>query len=285
MSRRVLRRLPAGIGSLWVDAELEHAFRDLGLDRPSAWTERISGGTTGTGRGSVARVTLPGGRAALLKQLRRGGWAGALWCDRFVGRARLRANLEAPGEARARGVPTPAVLALLEIPGPPGLFRGWLALEDIPETKSLLDVLRSALDPSAAIGVAMAAARVMHDVGVEHVDLNLGNLLVRDRGGKLEGLVIDLDRVRLRSGPIPVARRRRALRRLERSYVKSFRGGGPLGATAGDRFVSAYAAADTKLEQGLRAFRTAGRLWLFFHRLGWGDPPESAGQARPGGGR
>jgi hypothetical protein len=110
----------------------------------------------------------------------------------------------------------------------------------------------------------------MHDAGVEHRDLNLGNLLLRRGGsGAGEAFVVDLDRARLWDRPVPLRLRIRALCRLERSTVKLF-GERPLGGFDLRReWYRAYAGGDVELAARLDRARRANRLTLSLHRLGW----------------
>ena len=108
--------------------------------------------------------------------------------------------------------------------GPPGLYRAWMAFEELDGATDLLARFRSSAPPQDdELRSVMAVVRRMHDAGIEHVDLNLGNLLVRDgNAGEREAFVIDLDRGRVRESGVDEVRRAVALRRLERSFRKNF---------------------------------------------------------------
>ena len=117
---------------------------------------------------------------------------------------------------------------------------------------------------------AIFLVRRMHDAGLHHRDLNLGNLLLRrSASGEWEAFVVDLDRAALRPGSLPFGARLRALRRLERSYVKHFGRQGPLGADGGRVWYGLYAGDDETLARRLEACRRVGKVWLAIHRLGW----------------
>jgi hypothetical protein len=120
----------------------------------------------------------------------------------------------------------------------------------------------------------MALVRHMHDAGLEHRDLNLGNLLVRPGtdGAGTEPFVIDLDRARLHSGPLPFRLRQGALRRLERSCVKLLGDAAPPGRIGYGPWYEFYAAGDRELEERFRRGVAAGHLWLRLHRAGWRKP-------------
>lgn len=261
-------RLPAARGSLWVLEGLRESVLTAGLDEPANWPRGAEPRSAAAGRGPVKRLPLVGGPPVILKQMRRGGRLAPLWGERFLGRARLRANLEIPAVARERGVATPRVIALLEMPGPPGLYRGWLAVEEIVGARNLLDLLRD--DPrDDDVAAAVEAIRAMHDAGIEHRDLNLGNVLVVRGSPASRGFVVDLDRARAHRPPLGSRRRRAGLRRLERSYRKAFGAIGPLGERPGDRLIDLYAAGDASLRKGLGRGRALARLALAIRAAGW----------------
>jgi hypothetical protein len=105
----------------------------------------------------------------------------------------------------------------------------------------------------------------MHDAGLEHPDLNLGNLLLRPSPSGPQAFVVDLDRAHLERRPLSRARRQAALRRLERSHAKLFGVPGPLDGD-GDAWYAGYAGDDAALSAYLSAGRPAGRLRLAVHR-------------------
>jgi 3-deoxy-D-manno-octulosonic acid kinase len=253
-------------GARTLIADGRHAERilALGLQRPEAWPAPGGDAPAGAGRGATAVLPL-GPRGSLrLKQLRRGGCLGSLWGQRFAGPGRLLRNLTLPVEAALRGIDTPSPVALLVAVAGPGLYRGWLAVENVPDATDLLAALRSAAPPSSAeLACAMRAVRRMHDRGLEHRDLNLGNVLLR-RGGPPGALVIDLDAARLRAGPLGFRARQRALRRLERSHVKA-----GLDPSRADDYYALYAGDDADLSARLQRGRRAGRAWIHLHGLAW----------------
>ncbi len=265
---------PAGyetrrLGDCVLLASPGHA-RDLieaGFGDPLRWP-RPEAGAPAAGRGVVLRRTLPGGLSVVLKQMKRGGLTAGLWRDRFRGVSRLLDNLVIPTEAIRRGVPTPEPVALWLLAGPPGLYRAWLAVQEIPRA---VDLLTALADPAATgprhVRAALTAVRRMHDAAIDHPDLNLGNLMVRGTGADVEGFVIDLDRATLHTGPLPVASRRAALLRLERSYLKRF--GPGRGPARPEHWRRWYAAGDERLAAALLRARTTDRLSLALHRLAW----------------
>lgn len=247
----------------WARRDLLAAALAAGLDAASGWESRLD--RPAGGRGPTGLLALGvAGPVARLKRLRRGGLAGPLWRDRFPGTGRIVSNLAVPLEARRRGVPTPEPLLLLAVPGPPGLWRGWLATEELADALPVERFLGTP-EEGAVVRESMRVVRAMHDAGIEHRDLNLGNLLVRAHGGAPEVVVLDLDDARVRPGPLDFAARRRALRRLERSTSKR------RGVASCDAWGEAYAGDDAELAGRLAAGRRADRMWIALHRLTWKD--------------
>lgn len=259
-------------GLLIGESGLMPALLDRGLDDPAVWRRLLSAAPPGAGRGSTARVELLDGRRLVLKKLLRGGAAGRLRRELFTGAGRLLANIVTPLKARGRGVPTPAPAALLIIPGPPGFYHGWLAMEEVAGARDLFSMLVPGMplpEPESAAVIRMV--REMHDRGLDHRDLNLGNLLVRgDAAGGYEAFIIDLDKAVLAAGQLPFRRRLAALLRLERSYVKcNERSGAKAAKGERDRLFELYAAGDRRLAARLARWRWLMAPFLLVHRIGW----------------
>jgi len=240
-----------------------------GLEEATAWEAALVPG--GSGRGAAGRLELPGSVRLVLKRMRRGGLAAAFWRDRFASAARLLRNLSLPVEAARRGVATAAPAALLVEEGPPGLYRAWLATLEISGARDILTRLSCSPPPDEREVVAViCAVRRLHDAGVEHRDLNLGNLLLGPGGdGEPAVWVVDLDRAQLHPGPLAARKRRAALRRMERSYLKRFGEAGPLGGAPGERWRRIYAEGNEALAAALDVGRGVARASLALHRLGW----------------
>jgi len=253
------------------DVHCTDALVRAGLDDPSGWRRRLASGNRRRqqeGRGATARVELTPACVARIKQLRRGGWLAPLWRDRFAGTHRVLENLRLPVEAARSGIATPAPLALLIERGLPGLVRAWLAVEEIDDATDLRECFVSGRPPEPGeLDAVLRLVRTMHERGLEHRDLNLGNLLLR-RSGEPAAWVVDLDGARLHLGPLPFTTRQRALRRLERSYVKTCHPR-PAGDSVRRSIYTSYAAGDSALERRLARGRRAGRVWIQLHRLGW----------------
>jgi hypothetical protein len=243
-----------------------------GLCDPACWERLLAGrgGVHAAGRGRTAVVELSGMGRARVKRLLRGGLVGPLWGGRYAGRRRLLHNVIMPLAAAERGIATPAPIALLLVEGPPALYRAWLATEEVADALDLAACFASGRPPDRAeLATVAGLVRRMHDRGLTHGDLNLGNVLLRRAEGSApQAVVIDLDRARLHPGPLGLGPRLAELRRLERSCVKS---GGPAGAAPATRrlLYELYAAGDAGLASLFERGRRAGELLLFLHRLHW----------------
>ena len=250
-------------GELWLAHGFEQAAEELGLDSQSGWERHLAAGVR-AGRGNVAFVDTSAGRL-VLKQLRRGGVAGPLWGERFPSRRRLLENLTLPSLARERGVRTPAASCLLLIASGPGLWRGWLAIEAVTGGESFVDRLRERPPGHDDWTAALEAVRALHDAGIEHPDLNLGNLLFDPEGAVW---ILDLDRSRVHGEGLDDDARIDGIRRVERSYHKScFRKG--LEPEAGIDWLAAYGEGDPSLNARWEQRRDRDQARLKRHRRGW----------------
>jgi len=253
-----------------VNRALEDHVRRRGLDRLEGWEAALLGGVSGGGRGATAVIGDAQAPRWRLKRMRRGGLLAPAWRDRYPSARRLVATLAASVEAAARGVPTALPVALLVRRGPLGLTRGAMAFEEIEGSEALATRIRDGIAAPEEISAAMETVRAMHERGVHHPDLNLGNILVRTGPGASPAIfVVDLDRADFRDGALPFTAREAGVRRMERSCAKTTGKPGPFGIGSEDLWYTAYAAADRELARRLATGRRAGRWRLALHRLGW----------------
>jgi len=217
------------------------------------------------GRAALARVTLDEAGPVLVRALTRGGLFGKLVRRLSWDPARAESELVVSATAAQRGAVVPEVVAAVTRNVAGGYEHG-LASRELVGARDLVAVLRGeqGAGRARALRAAGQAIRRLHEAGVDHVDLNLKNVLIDAEG---RGVVIDLDRCRIGEGPLGDARRRSNLLRLYRSWVKlsvaepaSVRARDPL------RLARAYA----QDRQLLRTLVEAGRGASFWsHRLRW----------------
>lgn len=215
----------------WVGAHdaIGRALREHGT--LAAWAAATPGLERLSGRGLVLSIPAPAagpdGRARwAVRHYLRGGAVAARLGDRYlaIGPSRPLVELRAAVAARARRIPTPAVVAGSVHRGG-AFYRADLVTELVPDAVDLADVLfdraRAAGDEdrSAALRAAGALLGRAARAGIVHADLNAKNVLVRGAASNPEAYMIDLDRCRV------LAEGRAAdadamLRRLERSLTK-----------------------------------------------------------------
>jgi len=261
---------PDGACALYVAKPLASAVGARGLQAWEAWDRALASGSLASGRGATAVIDGGPGTRWRLKAMRRGGSLARVWRDRYPSSARLVATLSASAEAHARGVPTADPVALIVKAGAGGLVRGAMAFEEIERSEDLARLVLRGAATRADLVATVEAVRAMHDRGVIHPDLNLGNVLLRPRGQDLpEPFLIDFDRATFAPGPLPFAARQAALRRLERSCAKLTGNPGPLGPGSEDLWYTLYAGDDAELRSRLAQGRLLGRLSLAAHRAGW----------------
>ncbi len=175
----------------------------------------------------VARMQWPTGEDVHQKTIRLEGHP---WrrIAAFFGRDAARREFVRLLELRARGVTAPEPLDCARVP-PRGIPRALILT-----TRTLSDYrpLRAGEEISRGFPAAWgrALARI-HELGIEHRDLHRGNLMLRELAGDaFDFALLDADRVRFFSGPLPPSARRRqillALRALrglrERSALREF---------------------------------------------------------------
>jgi 3-deoxy-D-manno-octulosonic acid kinase len=233
------------------------------------------------------RFAAVGPERAAVRHFFRGGLAGRVVRDLFLGGERAFREVRLYERARRAGVPTLEPLGAAARRAGPFLWRFDLVTRAVDNARDLASLWfeggLGAAGPArraAVLRAAAAAVRALHDAGIEHADLNLKNVLVVGSADTApRALVIDLDRARERAGPLDPGRRIENLLRLWRSALKIGRRAGPEpGRGAGGpprprealRFARAYFGRDREeLRRAARAFRAyAPRLAA--HRALWG---------------
>ena len=181
------------------------------------------------GRGTSWRIALDEKETVIVRHYCRGGLIGRFVRDLYWDRPpRPWAELICTEVARQRAVPTVEVLAAGVEWVAVGLYRGTLVTREATGFVNLWEWLGTRPAgkerETMAATVAHTIAR-MHDAGIAHADLNLTNILVQESANLPTALVIDFDRARVFSGPVPRHQRERNLHRLRRSLDKLDSGG------------------------------------------------------------
>ncbi|WP_192889761.1 3-deoxy-D-manno-octulosonic acid kinase [Vibrio bathopelagicus] len=205
--------------TIWYDPELlvQVPENDIAqIFEAEYWQQR--GAITGSaqGRGTTWFIQLDGIQAAL-RHYRRGGLFGKLVEDqyRFSDWESTRCTMELnvlKALANA-GVNVPKPIAARAIKS--GLlYRADLMSERIPNAKDLVDILVSSSIDADIYRKIGQEIRKMHDVGVNHTDLNIHNILL---DASLNVWIIDFDKCGQQAGN---DWKEDNLNRLKRSFLK-----------------------------------------------------------------
>ncbi len=177
----------------------------------------------GTGRGPRGVVTIAGAPVVLVKQCLRGGWLARFNRQRYFRLDRFAHELAASRAAHDAGLLVGETLAVTLVPARPGCFV-WSTSRWVADAEDLAQLWLRTADQatrSQLWAAAIALLRTIADAGLEHPDLNLGNLLMRrDERHGWSATLIDFDRARWTGRPATAAARANALSRLERSRTK-----------------------------------------------------------------
>jgi 3-deoxy-D-manno-octulosonic acid kinase len=190
------------------------------------------------GRGGARRLVTDHG-AVIVRRYRRGGAMRWLGESHFGFRLRPFREFCILLRARRRGLPVPDPVAAVVERKLGVAYRGRLVTREISDSQPILDFL-SGHPGTDVVPLLARRLRELHDAGLWHPDLNLGNILVMTRSYGASIAFVDLDRARLRDRPLGVAARLRSIRRLRRSATKLDPAGRLLGAPALDRLEGEY---------------------------------------------
>jgi 3-deoxy-D-manno-octulosonic acid kinase len=209
---------------------VERALEEHGTLRD--WAGALANTTRLDGRGTVRAIDAPAPgpdrheRWAVRSYLR--GGAVAAWLgDRYLKTATSRpeGELRASWHTRARGIPTPAIVAGATYPAGALYYRADLVTEFVPSAVDLAAVLFGPVadtrvpDPADALHAAGALLAHTAAAGIYHPDLNAKNIVLEADGSPTTAHLIDLDRCRVRRRPR--ASDEQTMRaRLERSLQK-----------------------------------------------------------------
>lgn len=230
------------------------------------------------GRGTCALLSLPGrgGPRVILKRYSRGGIFGRLLGETMVGTSRPLEEIAVAEALRTRGVSVPEILGCKLERVLPGLYRGEIALREIPGTRTLYHALAGVDGTRPApptirriLATVARALRAFHDAGAYHADLHARNILLS--GNLLESPTvhwIDLEKSTV-GPPLDAASRMRNLIRLHRSVEKLSRLRDAVGIRDRLRFLRHYFAPQIPTRAEVRAIVSACRRNVARHRLWW----------------
>jgi 3-deoxy-D-manno-octulosonic acid kinase len=170
------------------------------------------------GRGTTRRVVTERG-VLVVRRFRRGGWMRWLGEIYFGRTPRPLREFDLLLRARRCGLPVPEGVAAVIERRFVIAYRGHLFMTEVPDATPFLPFLQRH-DGFDWQPLLAASLRRIHDAGLNHPDLNLGNILVVSHTGREQMVFVDLDRAVLGGAPLGPSPRARALRRLRRSAAK-----------------------------------------------------------------
>lgn len=234
-----------------VRRDFEDPFRRLGLIRaadlpPAGLSDRARPFRPAGGRGELALVPAGPLGEAVVRPYRRGGLVAGFVESRYLLGDRAFRELELTLRLRRAGVPAVEPLAAVQSARRPG-YRAALVTRFVADARPAPEALRApggggegtaeapggggdpargggrGGDPGADVRDALRrmgrATRALHEAGGHHPDLNAHNfLLPADRARP--AVLLDFDRARKLSAPLPRPLARWSVRRLRRSLAK-----------------------------------------------------------------
>jgi len=212
----------SGKQTWWLKAGWDILLQETGVSVQAA-------STTHGGRGAIQRLVLNDGRVAIVRRYYRGGFVRHFVRDLYWDYPpRPFAELICTEIARQRGVPTVEVLGAEVEWSTGGLYRGLFVTREASGLMNLWEWLRTKPTQPKREAILTTVARViaqLHEAGIAHMDLNLTNVLVQGDTDVPAVLLIDFDRARVFSKPLPQSWCEHNLRRLRRSLDKLDPGG------------------------------------------------------------
>ncbi|HRI87558.1 MAG TPA: lipopolysaccharide kinase InaA family protein [Candidatus Hydrogenedentes bacterium] len=166
------------------------------------------------GRGALYRFPLEDGNA-ILREYRRGGAMQRVLRESFLTNRPLH-EWDVLLRLREAGFPVPEPMGVVWSRAS-GMFRGAIATREVDAIPLSEYLSTTAGDKESVLQSIGKLTRTMHDLGVYHADLHVGNLLVA-RGNLRDVCFIDFDNARV--GDVTEIDRARNLLRLRRSFVK-----------------------------------------------------------------
>ena len=209
---------------LWQNAEYEKLLGPLLEQAIANLTTYPSKNSPYEGRGPFSLIQTSPQQIFRIRPYLRGGWIRHLNRDLFWGSKRPYQEFRISLQAYKSGIPTAEPIAgvVRKSPMGLGLYRGYWVSREISNTKNLFHFLKS--NPTfkkkrESLSQVALAVRKMHDIGIFHADLHLGNVLIQEDGDPLPIYLIDFDRARIQS-PLSEKDRKANLIRFYRSAYK-----------------------------------------------------------------
>ncbi|MBN1295504.1 hypothetical protein JXA80_01910 [bacterium] len=220
-----MKRIALRIGNFHVICRpsMEDTLESIYTSNRTVYDWLMASGSARILRGRAPVLVGPvGTEEIVVKHHVHGGLLAPITCDRFVSSARIISGMHAGDYLINHGIATPDWLFISWWRQGP-----WIRCESgvtfVAQGVDAADRFFGKADRSGASGVLATARRIgalvrhLHDIDFLHADANLMNFLCRDSG---EIVLLDLDKCRVPSGPLPEIRKRWNLKRLFRSIRK-----------------------------------------------------------------
>lgn len=178
------------------------------------------------GRGVAYATPLrdDGGRV-VVRHNRHGGLFARVTRDLFLPPTRAPRELDTTQRLRAAGVATPEFVAYVIYRAGPVFRRSDVATREVPNASDLSTAIMSRGDAHRRRALAATAELLarLSAAGARHHDLNIKNVLLTERDGKPEALVLDVDRVEFfDDGTRPIEQNLARLLRSARKWRKRY---------------------------------------------------------------
>ncbi len=256
--------IPEGYVELRVGATLAVVRQDLApVLRPLLERQGTLLGDASGARGQAPRLELEGAPPLRVRRYHRGGFIGRFLGDLHLSTTRSHRELIALLRARRHGVPVPEPVAAVSASAGSAFMRHELATLEVPEARTLPEVLAACGPRERREWIRRAASAVakLHAADIDHADLHAGNILAAGS----EVVLLDLDRCDMGLTP---GRRVRNLARLHRSVVKSPALSRIVSRSDRLRFLRAYE--ETAATVGARLANRACERTVWWHSWAWG---------------
>ncbi len=209
----------------------------------------------------------------------RGGALGRLLGSNYVGnQTRMFHELALTAYASQLGIPTAEIVIASRESLAPFLYRGWVLTKEVRNSQNLHSYLATlsnnptpeeCKERRAVISTLAALIKKMHNLGIYHGDLHIGNILIQVSPGKRPCIhMIDFDKSSLIQ-PMALSKRTANLMRLYRSIIKRPELFEKLTHSDMERFLCVYFEGNRKARRSSEPFFRKFLRVIRLHRLRW----------------
>ncbi|MFB0528156.1 MAG: lipopolysaccharide kinase InaA family protein [bacterium] len=245
------------------------------LSRKTKEGELFPGVSLLKGRNAIPCIPIEGSNERMIiKHYEHGGLFRKITKDILLGNSRPLRELAILEAASQKGIPVPEALAVTvdSIFGP--FYKGEIVYKEIPHSINLLEYLkelnekamRKKISSKREIISSLAEAiKKMHASGIYHADLNVKNVLIQNKGKKIQVYLLDFDCSKIKEN-LSLRVRIKNLARFNRSCEKWK---APLTDRDKFRFFLAYFRGNRLVEANLRKYIRKCSHFHWGHRIYW----------------